>query len=269
MPLTINTNTAATDAAANLQTSNALMQKSLNRLSSGSRITSPADDAGGLAVSMKLSASIRRTEAVNVNLSNAISFLQTQDGAMSTADQILSRISELKVLSEDVTKSASDKLNYQAEFGQLQAQLASLSTEKFNGVNMFSAGGTTISVITTEDGSNPVDLTLGDLSANTATITAGATTLSSLAISDVTTAIQALATQRAQNGAESNRLSFASQMLTVNKSNLEAANSRIIDTDVAFESTQLARYNILVQAGTAMLAQANNAPQIALRLLNN
>ncbi len=268
MPLTINTNTAATDAAANLQKSNVLLQKSLSRLSSGSRITSPADDAGGLAVSMKLSASIRRTEAVNVNLSNAISFLQTQDGAMSTADQILSRISELRVLYGDVTKSASDQANYQAEFAQLQSQLASLSSEMFNGVAMFNTPpNNTISVVTTEDGSQTVNITLADLGSTTNTITTAAD-LGALAISDLTTAIQGLATQRAQNGAESNRLSFASQMLTVNKSNLEAANSRIIDTDVAFESTQLARFNILVQAGTAMLAQANTSPQVALKLLN-
>lgn len=266
MPLTINTNVAATDAATHLQTSNVLMQKSLNRLASGSRITSPADDAGGLAVSMKLSAAIRRTEAVNINLSNAISFLQTQDGAMSTADSILSRISELRVLYGDVTKSPSDQANYQGEFAQLQQQLATLTSEKFNGVNLFSAGGTTIQVVATEDGTQTIDLTLSDLDATTTTIK-NAADLGALAISDITDAIQALATQRAQNGAESNRLSFASQMLTVNKSNLEAANSRIIDTDVALESTQLARYNILVQSGTAMLAQANASPQIALKLL--
>lgn len=266
MPLTINTNVAATDAATNLQKSNVLMQKSLNRLASGSRITSPADDAGGLAVSMKLSAAIRRTEAVNINLSNAISFLQTQDGAMSTADTILSRISELRVLYGDVTKSPSDQDNYGKEFEQLQSQLSTLTSEKFNGVNLFSAGGTVIQVVATEDGTQTIDLTLADLDATTATVT-GAANLGALAISDVTDAIQSLATQRAQNGAESNRLSFASQMLTVNKSNLEAANSRIIDTDVALESTKLARYNILVQSGTAMLAQANASPQIALKLL--
>lgn len=273
MPVTINTNTAATDAAVNLQKSNARLQKSLNRLSSGSRITSPADDAGGLAVSMKLSASLRRTEAVNVNLANAISLLQTQDGAMDTANQILSRASELLVLYKDTTKNAEDKQNYQAEFDELQKQLESLNNEKFNGVPMFVNPKDTANVVATEDGLQEITITFPDLKGTndpiTGTRTAGVSdvTLSTLSISDVTTAIQNLAKQRAQNGAESNRLTFASQMLTVNKTNLEAANSRIIDTDVAYESTQLARYNILMQSGASMLAQANMAPQIALKLL--
>jgi flagellin len=267
MSVTINTNTAATDAAVNLQKSNSRLQKSLNRLSSGNRITSPADDAGGLAVSMKLSASLRRTEAVNVNLANAVSFLQTQDGAMDTANQILSRVSELLVLYTDTTKNSDDKDNYQAEFEQLQKQLLSLNDEKFNGVPMFVNPKDTKQVVSTEDGLQIIDITVSDLKGTTDPITGATVTLATLAISDVTTAIQSLAKQRAQNGAESNRLAFSSQMLTVNKTNLEAANSRIIDTDVAYESTQVARFNILMQSGASMLAQANAAPQIALKLL--
>lgn len=274
MPVTINTNTAATDAAVNLQKSNTRLQKSLNRLSSGTRITSPADDAGGLAVSMKLSASLRRTEAVNINLANAISLLQTQDGAMDTANQILSRVSELLVLYGDTTKNADDKANYQAEFDQLQKQLTSLNDEKFNGVQMFTNPQATQEVVATEDGLQKIKITFADLKGTNDPITGtrdasdvSSVNLSTLQISDVTGAIQNLAKQRAQNGAESNRLTFASQMLTVNKTNLEAANSRIIDTDVAYESTQLARYNILMQSGASMLAQANMAPQIALKLL--
>lgn len=275
MPVTINTNTAATDAAVNLQKSNSRLQKSLNRLSSGNRITSPADDAGGLAVSMKLSASLRRTEAVNINLANAISLLQTQDGAMDTANQILSRVSELLVLHKDKTKNTDDKANYQAEFDQLQKQLTSLNDEKFNGVSMFVNPKATENVVATEDGLQEITITFPDLKGTNDPITGtrdpvtdvSSVTLDTLSINDVTNAIQNLAKQRAQNGAESNRLTFASQMLTVNRSNLEAANSRIIDTDVAYESTQLARYNILMQSGASMLAQANMAPQIALKLL--
>src|SRR5690606_27807262 len=116
------------------------LQKSLNRLSSGSKIVSPADDAGGLAVSMKLSAAARRQGAVASNIGNAISLLQSQDGAMKVTAKVLERISELKVLYSDVTKSNSDKANYDAEFLALQAQLVSNASEKFNGVTMFGSG---------------------------------------------------------------------------------------------------------------------------------
>ena len=108
MPLIINTNLAASTAAMNLNRNNSMLQKSLARLSSGSKITSSADDAGGLAVSMKLEAAIARTDATSTNVANAGSFLQTQDGALKSAGQVLNRISELKLLSTDVTKSASD-----------------------------------------------------------------------------------------------------------------------------------------------------------------
>jgi len=114
MSVIINTNSSATVASNNLAASNALLQKSLNRLSSGSKIVNPADDAGGLAVSMKLSASAKRQGAVNNNIANATSLLQTQDGVLKVTGAILNRISELKVLNADVTKSVSDKANYNA-----------------------------------------------------------------------------------------------------------------------------------------------------------
>lgn len=154
MALTINTNTAATAASDHLNKSNALLQKSINRLASGKRIIDPADNAGSLAVSMKIAATIKRTEAVDVNVSNAISFLQTQDGAMETGSAVLTRISELRMLYSDVTKSTDDQANYQSEFAQLQAQLSSFLAEKFNGVDLFKAGGDTVNVITSEDGAN-------------------------------------------------------------------------------------------------------------------
>jgi len=265
MALVINSNPAATTASDNLNSSNSLLQKSLNRLSSGLRIQDPADDAGGLAVSMKMRAAITRTDAVISNVSNAVSFLQTQDGGMETAAQMLNRASELKTLSSDVTKSASDITNYETEFTQLKAQLTSLLTEEFNGVALFGAGGSK-SVITSEDGSQTVGITETNLATDMTAIT-GAANLAAITIGTVTTAIQSVASSRAQNGAETSRLQFANEMLTINRTNLEAANSRIADTDVASESTKFARYNILVQSGTAMLAQANASSQIALRLL--
>ena len=269
MSVVINTNFAATVAANNLAASNEMLQKSLNRLSSGSKIVTPADDAGGLAVSMKLSAAARRQGAVGTNLGNAVSFLQTQDGVLKVAGKVLDRMGELKTLYADPTKSSSDLSNYDSEFSELRSQLIDLATEKFNTVTLF--GSSALSVPVTEDGQTSVSLLGRDLSDSTSgvgSITAsGVASLGDIALSDVTDAIQHVATFRAENGAEQSRLGFAAELLTVNKANLEAAASRITDVDVASESTQLARFNILVQSGTAMLSQANQSTQIALKLL--
>ncbi len=269
MSVVINTNVAANQAATNLGNANAMLQKSLNRLSSGKRIVSPADDAGGLAVSMKMEASIKRADAANTNVANAVSFLQTQDGALDTAGQVLDRINELKTLSSDVTKSSDDVADYNKEFTALKAQLTSLSSEKFNGVDMFSSGATasTLAVGTSEDGTQTVNISKSTLANNVSSITA-ATDLASLATTDATGAITNVASSRAQNGAESSRLQYASTQLTNTSNNLAAANSRIADVDVAKESAQFAKYNVLVQAGTAMTAQANSSSQVALKLLN-
>ncbi|MBL9202602.1 MAG: flagellin [Opitutaceae bacterium] len=270
MSVVINTNFSAIQAANNLAFSNDMLQKSLNRLSSGSKIVSPADDAGGLAVAMKLTATARRQGAVNNNIGNAISFLQTQDGVLKVAGKVLERISELRTLYNDPTKSASDQANYDSEFTELQTQLSDLATETFNGVGLF--GTSDLDVPVTESGTTNVAIVGRDLSDTTSgvgTITDSAvTSLADISLSDVTDAIQNVATFRAENGAEQSRFGFAAELLTVNKANLEAAASRILDVDVAAESTQLARFNILVQSGTAMLAQANTSTQIALKLLS-
>jgi len=270
MSVVINTNYAATVASNNLAASNASLQKSLNRLSSGSKIVSPSDDAGGLAVSMKLSAAARRSGAASSNIGNTVSFLQTQDGVLKVAAKVLDRVSELKTLYVDPTKNTSDLANYDAEFTQLQSELSSLAGETFNGVALF--GSSTLTTKVSEDASQSVTVSAKNLS-NTAsgvgTISATTvTTLTGISLANITSAIQNVATMRANNGAEQSRFGFASEVLTVNKANLEAANSRITDVDVAEESTQLARWNVLVQSGTAMLAQANQSAQVALRLIS-
>jgi flagellin len=269
MSVVINTNFAATVASNNLAASNEMLQRSLNRLSSGTKIVNPADDAGGLAVSMKLSAAATRSGAAITNIGNSVSFLQSQDGVLKVTGKVLERIGELKTLYSDPTKNTNDLANYDAEFTELQSQLSSLTSEEFNGVGLFGTSG--LSVPVSENGSTSVgisgkDLTstasgIGELTATTIT------DLGDITLTDITDAIQNVATFRATNGAEQSRLVFASEVLTVNKANLEAANSRIIDVDVAAESTRLARWNVLVQSGTAMLAQANQSTQIALRLL--
>jgi len=270
MAVVINTNYSATVASNNLAASNSMLQRSLNRLSSGSKIITPADDAGGLAVSMKISAAAKRSGAVNMNIGNSVSLLQTQDGALKVAGKVLDRISELKTLYADPTKNASDLANYDSEFTALKSQLTAVASEKFNGQAVFGTGAS-FSVQVTEDGTTSVALAARDLTGTSAGVGAltstSATNLGAIALTDITTAIERVATFRAQNGAEQSRLGFASELITVNKANLEAASSRIIDVDVAEESTQLARWNTLVQAGTAMLSQANGSAQTALRLL--
>jgi len=269
MSVVINSNYAATVAANNLAASNSQLQESLNRLSSGSKIVNPADDAGGLAVSMKLSAAAARSGAAASNIGNSVSYLQSQDGVLSVTGSVLSRISQLKTLYADPTKNASDLANYDAEFTQLQGELTSLTSQTFNSVALF--GTNSLSVGVSQDGTSSVTISaqaLGDVSSGVGAITdSSVTSLAALALSDVTTALQNVATMRATNGAEQSRLGFASTVLTTNQANLEAANSRISDVDVAQESTQLARWNILVQSGTAMLSQANQSAQIALKLL--
>jgi flagellin len=293
MSVVINTNTAASLASYSLSNSNVNLQRSLQRLSSGSRINSSFDDAGGLAVSMKMSASIRRTEATQANVGNALSLLQTQDGVLKSADKVLSRMSELATLAQDVTKSTTDLSLYSTELDQLKGQLNLMLSEKFNGITLFHEGATTgatldttldtgtsgnsLVVVTSHDGDQSVGITRADLQAiayditnsssgNVLNITSNSG--AQAAVDSIQTAIQDLAELRANNGAEQTRLTFAADMLSVNKINLEAANSRIIDVDVASESAQLARFNILQQAGTAMLAQANQSTQSILRLIS-
>ena len=281
--ISINTNSAASAAAYNLGNINVSLQKSLQRLSSGSRINSSSDDAGGLAVSMKLSASIRRTEATQANVNNSMAFLETQDGVLKSADKLVARMSELAQLANDVTKSSSDLALYQTEVDTLKSQLSSMMSESFNGISLFSSGlvtapatATTLSVVASQDGSHTIGITqanLGSVGFHVGTASASGINISSAtgakaAISTVNAAIQNLAQLRAYNGSEQSRLNFASDTLSINKTNLEAANSRIIDVDVAEESSKLARFNILQQAGTAMLAQANQSTQSLLRLLS-
>jgi len=268
MAVVINTNQSASFASLNLSKSSDLLQKSLSRLSSGSRIATPADDAGGLAVSMKLQAAIKRTDDTAINVSNALSFLQTQAGSLKSASAVLDRLSELATLGGDVTKSATDIANYSTEFTALFGELGKLTSDSFNGINLFSNASSAgaLTVYLSQDGQQTMTIAQAALSSAFVSVSdLSAVTGSNISV--VTDAIQSLATLMATNGAQSSRLQFALDSLSVNKVNLEAANSRIYDVDVAAETTKLARANILVQSGASMLTQANAASQIALKLL--
>ena len=266
--MVINTNVSAQSSSRLLSESSAMLAKSLARLSSGSKIVSPEDDAAGLAVSLRFDAQINRTNAANANVGNAVSLSQTQDGFLQKVGKALTRMSELAVLAQDVTKTNADRTLYNSEFSTLGAYVTNSATKDFNGVSLFSA--TALSVTTDGDSGtfSMSGINLGASAYTTATGSGVATTGAAItALTNVKAAIVQLASDRSTVGASISRLSLTREQLGVLTDNLTAANSRIKDVDVAEESTRFARYNILVQAGTAMLAQANATPNSALRLL--
>jgi flagellin len=273
MSVVINTNTSASVAANNLAYSTSMLQESLNKLSSGSKIVNPSDDAGGLAVAMKLNATVNRDSDLQSGVGDAASLLQTQDGALQVAGSILDRMSQLETLAQDPTKNTSDVANYNDEFTQLQSELTTLTTQTFNGVSLFGTTGQSLSVFTTDNlsSSNAIAISqqaLSNTSTGVGSITATTvSSLGSISLSVITNAIQNVATMRAINGSEQSRLNFASSLLTTNQTNLQSAISTISDVDVAKETTNLAKWNVLVQAGASMLTQANQSSQIALKLI--
>jgi len=324
MPIVVNSNATATSASFNLSRANDALRQSLERLSSGKKINSAADDAGGLAVAYKLDSRISRTSALIQNSQNALSFLQVQDSALSTVGSIVDRMAELRTMAQDITNNTGDIENYSKEFVELQSQLSQIRNEKFNGISLFArtndtaSGGLqsgtgsylnetgtslsttvfsrTLTTHTSADstlGSISINvinfqfmLSIGRLASNTATTfdlgnIDGAQTsadagigsngfidsILEVSISQFTEIIGRVADMRAENGAEQNRVMNTISMLQSNMVNLESAHGRIMDTDVAAESTRFARHNILVQASASMTAQANQLSSVALSLI--
>jgi flagellin len=272
--MVINTNTSAARGARFLSDASTNLQKSLARLSSGSKIVEPQDDAAGLAVSSRMDAQINRTEAVRSNIGNAISYKQTQDGFLSKAAKALDRMSELATLAQDGTKTTTDLSLYDKEYQTLYSYIDVIDSQTFNDVNLFHA--TSSLNVLQDDGAvgafssssinlNAVTTTLGNSSG---TLGIGTSTSAGTALIAVKTAITNVATHRATIGADLSRLMMTNEHLSVLSENLQSSVSRIKDVDVATESAKYAKYNILVQSGTAMLAQANSLPQSALRLLS-
>ena len=265
--MVINTNSAAIRGARMLGEWTDRLNSALARLASGSKIVSPQDDAAGLAVASKFDAQIQRNKGVQNNLTSALSYSQTQDGFLQKVGKALDRMSELSTLALDTTKSTADKSNYNTEFTDLKNYISDIGVKEFNGVSLFS--GTGLSVTKDSDGGtwtlNASGLNSSDISS---VIASAFAVTSSAAVSTLKTAIENVATHRAKVGANIQRLQFTQEQVSILNENLSASVSRIKDIDVAEESTQFARYNILVQSGTAMLAQANLLPQNALRLLS-
>ncbi len=326
MSINISTNTAALRAGSYLAQNNAKLQTSFDRLASGKKLSSPIEDPGGLAVSMKLSASINRLAGAQNNVQNATSFLEVQDGMLDTVGRIVDRMSELKGLaSQDPMKSTQDRASYNNEFKDLQVQLYAISQQGFNGVSLFAnhttdangvveAGETlfdgkdtlrskdnTLTIFTSTEGSGGAKvsifkssllsaLTIGQdksinnawSGANNATTAAGSTAqtatfasasiegtlnLDQISVGVITQALENVSYLRSQNGGSQSRLAFNLESLTQQKTNMRAALGRIVDVDIAEESTNLAKYSILNQAAASMLAQANASSDVALMLL--
>ena len=282
MAVSMNTNTAATAAANNLSKGVAINQKSLTRLSSGSKIVNSSDDAGGLAVSMRMRAAMSRNQAASSNISNALSFLQTQEASLRGFASVMTRMTELVSLMQDVTKTADDLENYVTEMKALAAELQKIREEKFNEIPLFglvSESESNLTVVLSEDGSQTGTISqafLGDMrfdniiqySDTIEHIDAKSEYEDSLKPEAYKIMLDEVATFLATNGAQQSRLKSALESMNTSFSNMEAATSRIVDVDVAKEATQLAKTDILVKAGGVMLQQANVSSSIAMKLIN-
>ena len=270
----ITANAGATGVAYQLGQTSKNLQKSVQRLSSMLRINSSSDDPGGLAMSMKLGVSIRRTEAMMGSVNNTASFLQAQDGILGIADDILSRMAELAVEAAGETNTRTLAL-HDEEFQDLNTQLSGMLLETFNGMNLFTDGGNT--TINSAQFAATISLTGQTIGISQADIgsvinyVSGHNVADSAAAAaadiDIDNAIDNLAALRATNGSEQNRIGFASDLLSVNKLNLEAANSRIVDLDYASEMLSYTKLGIIQDSNIALLAQANTRSEKILRLL--
>jgi flagellin len=270
----LNTNMSAITAASNLNKSTSMLNNALAQLSSGSKIVTPADDPAGLAESIALTAQIGQNNAANSNVSNALSFSQTQDGYLQQVGAALDQMSTLAVEAQDPTKSSSQLSDYNTEYKALAAYITSAGSATYNGVSLFSGTDATTTgglKITTDGSGGTFTMTAVNLTAAAYTGATGADISTSTgavtALTKVSSAITALATDRANVGGNEERLNFSSSELGVLSDNLTAANSTLTDVNVATESTKYAQYQILVQSGTAMLAQANQNPANILKLL--
>lgn len=267
----INTNVSAINAHRNLYSNDSEMSKVMERLSSGYRINRAADDAAGLAISEKMRSLINGYDQAQNNSQDGISLLQTAEGALTEVHSMLQRINTLAVQAANGTYDDSvDRDALQAEVDQLLAEINNIAdSTTFNGINLLNSA-------------NTVQFQIGATSANTLTVTLGDVNTSSLALSGLSissitsandaldtiqNAINAVSTIRARFGAAQNRLEHTINNLGVASENLSAAESRIRDADMAEEMTNFTKQQILVQAGTAMLAQANSTPQNILQLL--
>ena len=265
----INTNTAALRAQNGSRVANQALQVAMERLSTGKRINSSKDDAAGLAIASSMTSQIRGMSQAIRNANDGISFAQTAEGALNEVTNMLQRIRELAVQSASGTYSDDDRANLQAEVTELGAQIDDIvANTKFNGVTVFGSADVTVDIQTGSNNGDTTTLTVtgfdvSDASASDISDSGGAND----ALDDVDAALQEVATTRASLGAGQSRLESVVNNLTNSVTNLSDARSRIEDADFSAETTNLAKAQILSQAATAMLAQANQSQSNVLSLL--
>ena len=254
----INNNISAINTRNQLFVTNSAAGKSMEKLSSGKRINRAADDAAGLSISEKMRAQIRGLLQAARNAQDGISLIQTAEGALDEVSNMLVRLKELAVQKANGTYNDEDKANLALEMDSLTEEIQNIFTNtKFNGSSVLT---TSVTIIISDDGTTALTIE--------ATSTDGITSLTSgSSVSNIETAIKNVNSARATYGALQNRLESTVRNLKTTAENLQAAESRIRDTDMAEEMSSFTKYSILIQAGTAMLAQANMAPQSVLALL--
>jgi flagellin len=258
MGIRINTNIEALNAQRNLSATGLQFGKSVEKLSSGLRINRAADDAAGLAISEKLRSQVRGLNQAGRNAQDAISMVQTAEGALNEVHSMLQRIRELAVQYANGTVDSDSQASIQSEVDELQSAISDIAAQtKFNGVDLLTGGA-------------DVDFQVGADAGQTLTVTFGDVDTSALDVSDIAsvdTEIIAISTLRGTFGASQNRLEHTVSSISVAAENLAASESRIRDLDVAQEMVMFTKTQILQQAGVAILAQANQAPQSILALL--
>lgn len=263
MASVINTNIASLNTQRNLAASQSSLNTSLQRLSSGLRINSSKDDAAGLAIATRMDSQVRGQQVAIRNANDAISFAQVAEGGLAKQTDALQRMRELAVQSLNGTNTSTDRANLEAEFTQLTAEVTRLSTAtKFNGASVFGAAQTF------QVGADAGDtITTASVAAATISGTISTVAGASAAVTAIDAALTSANTNRATLGAIQNRFESVVSNLQVSVENQSAAKSRIMDADFAAETANLTRGQILQQAGTAMLAQANSLPNNVLSLL--
>jgi flagellin len=278
MPMTINTNIISMNAQRNLNGSQSSLATSMQRLSSGLRVNSSKDDAAGLAIAERMNAQVRGMGVAIRNANDGISLAQTADGALASINDSLQRMRELAVQSRNSTNSDSDKDSLNLEFGQLANEIGRvLAGTTFNGKAILGAdaGTLTFQVGANVSANDSIDIATSDMTVDAKITTVTAASIGSTAnaaaiatvIQDIDSALDEINSQRAVFGASQNRFSAVITNLQTSVENQSAARSRIMDADFAAETANMSRAQILQQAGTAMVAQANQVPQNVLRLL--
>ena len=280
MTMSVLTNVAALSAQRNLAATQSALAASIGRLSSGMRINSASDDAAGLGISENLKADIRSLSQAQRNANDGISMSQVAEGSMNDMTGLVSRMRELAVQSANATLGATERGYIQTEFSQLRSEINRIgSVTEFNGQKLLdgsASAGLTFQVGIQNTTSDRLAMsitklttsTLGSTSLHVASASLSTVTNARAAIGAFDKAIQQLSTARSKVGAVQNRMQVTVSNLAVAHENLSAANSRIRDVDVASETSALTRAQILSQAGTAVLAQANQIPTVALSLLS-